>query len=41
MSNVLLGLLIVGLHGYWLYKLVTYDWNNFDEDQKQAMKDFL
>jgi len=41
MSNVLLALLIIGLHGFWIYKLATYDWSNFDEDQKQAMEDFF
>lgn len=40
-SNLLLLALIVGLHGFWIYKLTTYDWSNFEEDQKQAMKDFF
>jgi hypothetical protein len=41
MSNVILALLVIGLHGFWIYKLSTYDWSNFEEDQKQAMEDFL
>ena len=34
MSNILLALLIIGLHGYWIYKLVTYDWSKFEEDSE-------
>ena len=34
MDNILLLALIVGLHGYWIYKLVTYDWSKFEEDSK-------
>mgnify|MGYP000523721942 CR=1 FL=1 len=41
MSDLLLGLLIIGLHGYWVYKLVTYDWSQYDEDQKQLDEDFF
>lgn len=39
LSDLALALLIIGLHGYWIYKLVTYDWANFDEDSKND--DFL
>lgn len=39
MSNLLLAAVIMGLHGYWIYKLVTYDWSKFDEDSKDD--DFL
>ena len=39
MSDILLAGLIVGLHGYWIYKLSTYDWSNFEEDSKDD--DFL
>jgi hypothetical protein len=34
MSNVILALLIIVLHGYWIYKLATYNWDNFEEDNK-------
>jgi hypothetical protein len=34
MSNLILLVLIVGLHGYWIYKLCTYDWSKFEEDSK-------
>lgn len=39
MTNLLLTLLIVGLHGYWIYALATYDWSKFDEDSQDD--DFL
>lgn len=39
MTNILLILLIVGLHGYWIYALATYDWSKFDEDSEAD--DFL
>jgi len=39
MSNILLTLFSVGVLGFWFYKLITYDWSNFDEDQKRAMED--
>lgn len=39
MSNLILALLVVGLHSYWIYALVTYDWSKFDEDR--ADDDFL
>jgi len=32
-------IVVIGLHGYWIYKLVTYDWSKFDEDSKDD--DFL
>lgn len=34
MYNLVLLILIVGLHVYWIYKLVTYDWNQFEQDSK-------
>ena len=34
MSDVILAVLIIGLHGYWIYKVSTYDWSKFDEDSK-------
>lgn len=30
--NLLLAGLILALHGYWIYKLVTYDWSKAEED---------
>ena len=39
LSNLALALIIIGLHAYWIYKLATYDWDNFDEDSKDD--DFL
>jgi hypothetical protein len=33
-SDTILFVLIVGLHAFWIYKLATYDWNNFEEDSK-------
>ncbi len=39
LSDPLLAVLIVGLHGYWIYKLATYNWDKFDEDSKDD--DFL
>lgn len=39
MIDLLLALTIVGLHGYWIYALSTYDWSRFDEDSKND--DFL
>ena len=39
MSNIILVLIILGLHGYWIYAIATYDWSKFDEDSKDD--DFL
>jgi len=39
MDKLLLILLVIVLHGYWIYKLVTYDWSKFDEDSEDD--DFL
>jgi hypothetical protein len=39
LSDPLLALLIIVLHLYWIYKLATYNWDNFDEDSKND--DFL
>lgn len=36
---LLLSIIIVALHGYWIYKLATYDWSNFEADSKED--DFL
>jgi hypothetical protein len=38
-SDIILFVLIVGLHAFWIYKLATYDWTNFEEDSKDD--DFL
>ena len=27
-------LLVIGLHGYWIYAVATYDWTKFEEDSK-------
>jgi hypothetical protein len=39
MSGLILLLIVVGLHGFWIYKLATYNWDNFEEDSKND--DFL
>lgn len=39
LSDLLLALLVIGLHGYWIYALTTYDWSKFDEDSESD--DFL
>jgi hypothetical protein len=39
LSDLALALIIIGLHGYWIYKVATYNWDNFDEDSKDD--DFL
>ena len=31
-NKLLLFLLVIGLHAYWIYKVGTYDWSKFDED---------
>ena len=33
-NKLLLALLVIGLHAYWIYKLVTYDWSKFEEDSE-------
>jgi hypothetical protein len=38
-SNLLLLIIVVGLHGYWIYAVATYDWSKFDEDSEND--DFL
>jgi hypothetical protein len=30
MTTVVLSLLIIGLHIYWIYAVCTYDWSNFE-----------
>ena len=32
--NLILVALTVALHWYWIYKLATYDWANFEEDSE-------
>jgi hypothetical protein len=32
--NLILAVLIIGLHAYWFYKIVTYDWTGFEEDSE-------
>lgn len=39
LPNIILAVLIIGLHAFWIYKLVTYDWKTFKEDS--ANDDFL
>ena len=34
MSDLILALLVLGLHGYWIYAVATYDWTKFEEDSK-------
>ncbi len=34
MSGLIILVLIVGLHAYWIYKLVNYDWSKFEEDSE-------
>jgi hypothetical protein len=34
MADLCLALSIIGLHGYWIYAIATYDWSKFDEDSK-------
>jgi hypothetical protein len=41
MENLVLLLLIVVLHVYWIYSVLTYDWSDFDNDQEQAKKDLF
>jgi hypothetical protein len=39
MTNLFLLTFVIGLHAFWIYKLATYDWSNFEEDSKND--DFL
>ena len=39
MSDLFLLLLMVVVFGYWIHGVITYDWNNFEEDSKAD--DFL
>ena len=39
MADLILALIIIGLHGYWIYAIATYDWSKFDKDSKDD--DFL
>jgi hypothetical protein len=32
--DLILVALIVALHGYWIYKLTQYDWDNFERDSE-------
>lgn len=34
LSDLLLVLTIIGLHGYWIYAVTTYNWTKFEEDSK-------
>ena len=34
MNNLILLILLATLYSFWIYKLSTYDWNNFEEDFK-------
>jgi hypothetical protein len=33
-SSIVILLLIFSAIGYWVYKLVTYDWSKFEEDSE-------
>ena len=39
LSDLALVLIIIGLHGYWIYAIATYDWSKHEEDSKDD--DFL
>ena len=39
MADLILVIIVLGLYGYWIYKLCTYDWSKFEEDSKDD--DFL
>lgn len=39
LSDLALVLIIIGLHGYWIYATATYDWSKHEEDSKDD--DFL
>jgi hypothetical protein len=39
MLDVITLFIILAIHAFWIYKLVTYDWSKFDEDSKDD--DFL
>jgi len=32
-GNLILVAIIIGLHGYWIYAIATYDWSKHDEDK--------
>ena len=39
LSNLILLALIVGLHGYWIYAIATYDWTKHEEDKATYKND--
>jgi hypothetical protein len=41
MSNLLLLIFLVYCFAAWIHAVATYDWNQFDKDQEQAIKDFF
>ncbi len=34
MDKLLLIVFVLILHGYWIYKVATYDWSKFEEDSE-------
>jgi hypothetical protein len=34
MSNLILMVLVIGLHAYWIYKVATYNWDDFEKDSE-------
>jgi hypothetical protein len=38
-ANLILVLLVIGLHGYWIYAIATYDWSKHEEDMTEAEKE--
>ena len=37
--NLILVAIIIGLHGYWIYAVATYDWTKYDEDMTEIEKE--
>jgi hypothetical protein len=38
-SNLILVAIIIGLHSYWIYAILTYDWSKHEEDMTEAEKE--
>lgn len=34
MDKLIVPVIALALHVYWIYKLVTYDWTKFEEDSE-------
>ena len=41
MLNIVLVLIGIVCVTYWVYKVATYDWSQFEADQEQAKKDLF